>query len=119
MGVRLARFFAIALVVAVLGGMLLSGRARKLERQMTVPVPPVDSAPPGPPDSARAVVLAHHAYRADHAARSQVAPAAEVTSFTRDSAGFLVELAPTAPPGTRAQVRVQLSGEVVLHRIAP
>ena len=120
MEVRLARFIAIAIVVAVLGGMLLTGRARKLERQIVMPVPPMDSAPPGPPDSARAVALARHAYRADHAARGQVAAAAQVTSFTRDSAGFLIELAPAPPaPGTRAQVRVELTGEVVLRRLSP
>ena len=120
MEIRLARFFAIAIVIAVLGGMLLSGRARKLERQMAMPVPPVDSAPPGPPDSARAVVLAHHAYRTDHAARGQVAAPARVTSFTSDSAGFLIELAPVAPAaGTRAQVRVHSTGEVVLRRLTP
>ena len=120
MEVRLARFIAITIVIAVLGGMLLTGRARKLERQIVMPVPPVDSAPPGPPDSAHAVALAHHAYRADHAARGQVAAAAQVTSFTSDSAGFLIELAPVAPvAGTRAQVRVHATGEVELRRIAP
>jgi GTPase len=118
MGVRLARFLAIALVMAVLGGMLLSGRARKLERQLTVP--PIDEGPPGPPDSARAVALALHAYRVDHAARGEVAGVALVASFAEDSAGFLIVLAPAAPPrGVRAQVRVQRTGEVELRRIAP
>jgi hypothetical protein len=120
MEVRLARFLAITIVIAVLGGMLLTGRARKLERQIAMPLPPPDSGLVGPPDSARAVALALHAYGADHAARGQVAAAAQVTSFTRDSAGFLMELAPVAPAaGTRAQVRVQPTGEVVLRRVGP
>ena len=118
MEIRLARFLAIAVVIAVLGGMLLSGRARKLERQIAIP-PPVDSGPAGPPDSARAIVLAQHAWRTDYAARGQVAPAAQVTGFTRDSLGFLIVLGPAAGPGARVQVRVQQSGEVELRRLAP
>jgi hypothetical protein len=117
--IRLGRFIAIALVIAVLGGMLLSGRARKLERQLAIPAPPVDSAPPGLPDSARAIVLARHAYRADHAARGQVAPASQVTSFTSDTIGFVILLAPAAGAGPRAQVRVRRTGEVELRRLDP
>lgn len=119
MEIRLARFLAIAFVIAVLGGMLLSGRARKLERQLAIPPPPVDSGPSGPPDSARAIVLAQHAWRADHAARGQVAPAAQVTGFTRDSLGFLILLGPAAGPAARVQVRVRQSGEVELRRLTP
>lgn len=119
MEVRLARFLAITVVIAVLGGMLLSGRARKLERQLAIPPPPVDSGQAGPPDSARAIVLAEHAWRADHAARGQVAPAAQLTGFTRDSLGFVVLLAPAQGAGARVQVRVAQSGEVELRRLVP
>ena len=119
MEIRLARFLAITVVIAVLGGMLLTGRARKLERQIAIPPPPVDSGPSGPPDSARAIVLAQHAWRADHAARGQVAPAAQVTGFARDSLGFLVMLGPAQGAGASVQVRVQQSGEVELRRLGP
>ena len=119
MEIRLARFLAIAVVIAVLGGLLLAGRARKLERQLVTPLPVTDTVPAGPPDSARAVRLALQAYRTDHLARGEVAGFARVSSFATDSAGFLIELAPESGSGTRAIVRVERTGEVVLRRLAP
>lgn len=116
---RLARFLAIAIVIAVLGGMVLSGRARKLERQLAPPPPAVSTAA-GPPDSARAVALALHAYQLDHAAWGETPGPARVTAFTPDSLGFVIELAPGASGrGARAVVRVRRTGEVELRRLAP
>jgi hypothetical protein len=75
--------------------------------------------PAGPLDSARAVALAVQAYRADHAARGEPAPAVTVAAFVADSVGFALLLAPAGEaPGARAQVRVQLSGQVELRRLA-
>lgn len=120
MDVRLARFVAIAVVLAVLGGLMLGTRAKKLERQLVTNPPVVDTQPEGPPDSARAVALAVHAYRLDHSARAEVAVPVRVTSFTTDSAGFVIELAPRdSVPGTRAVVRVLRTGEVELRRLTP
>lgn len=120
MEIRLARFLAIAVVIVVLGGLLLSGRAKRLERRLVAPPPGLDTVSAGPPDSARAVALAEYAYRTDHAARAEVAGPVRVAAFTADSAGFLLELAPRdSGPGTRAIVRVQRSGEVELRRLAP
>jgi hypothetical protein len=119
MEIRLARFLAIAVVIVVLGGLLLSGRARRVERQLAARQPAADTVPAGPLDSARAVALAVQAYRADHAARGEPAPAVTVVSFVADSLGFDLVLAPAgAGPGARAQVRVQLSGQVELRRAA-
>ena len=116
---RLARFLAIALVIVVLGGLLLSGRARKLERQLAA-APTARTVPSGPLDSARAVALALDAYRTDHVARGEVAPAARVASFVSDSVGFQIALAPAdSTPGTRAIVHVLRSGAVELRRVAP
>ena len=116
----MARFIAIAVVIAVLGGLLLSGRAKRLERRLVAPPPGLDSVSAGPPDSARAVALAEYAYRTDHAARGEAAVPVRVASFTADSAGFVLELAPRdGGPGARAMVRVQRSGQVELRRITP
>lgn len=116
----MARFMAIAVVIAVLGGLLLSGRAKRLERRLVAPPPGLDTVSEGPLDSARAVALAEYAYRTDHVARGEAAVAVRVASFTADSAGFVLELAPRdGGPGTRAHVRVQRSGQVELRRITP
>jgi hypothetical protein len=120
MEIRLARFLAIAVVIAVLGGLLLSGRARRIERQLGARRSAVDTLPAGPLDSARAVVLAERAYRADHIARGEAAPAVAVMSFVADSLGFVLTLAPSGDgPGARAYVRVELNGQVELRRVAP
>jgi hypothetical protein len=116
---RLARFFAITLVIVVLGGLLLSGRARKLRRELAA-APAADTMPAASLDSARAVALARDAYRADHAARGDVARATRVAAFTSDSVGFVIELAPAdSAPGTRAVVHVQRSGPVQLRHLGP
>lgn len=119
MELRLARFLAIAVVIAVLGGLLLSGRARRVERQLAARQPAADTVPAGPLDSARAVALAAQVYRADHAARGETAPAVAVVSFVADSLGFVLTLAPAGDgPGARAQVRVPVNGQVELRRVA-
>ena len=116
---RLARFVAITLVIVVLGGLLLSGRARKLQRQLAA-APAADTVSAGSFDSARAVALAREAYRADHAARSAVARTTRVAAFTSDSLGFVIELAPAdSAPGTRAIVHVQRTGLVELRHLGP
>lgn len=114
---RLARFLAITLVIVVLGGLLLSGRARKLRRQLAAV--PADTTSAGSLDSARAVALARDAYRADHAARGDVTRPTSVAAFTSDSLGFVIELAPDTAPGTRAVVRVHRTGLVELRHLRP
>ena len=116
---RLARFFAITLVMVVLGGLLLSGRARKLRRELAA-APAADTASAGSLDSARAVALARDAYRADHAARGDAARATRVAAFATDSLGFVIELAPAdSAPGRRVIVHVQRSGLVELRHLGP
>ena len=120
MDIRLARFIAIAVVIAVLGGMLLSGRAKRLEQRLVSRVPVVDTVPAGPPDSARAAALAEYAYRADHAARGETPVLVRVAAFATDSLGFVLELAPRdSGAGARALVRVQRTGQVELRRLQP
>ena len=119
MEIRLARFLAIALVIAVVGGMLLSGRARKLRRQIAA-APPVTSSESTKLDSARAVTLAQDVYHRDHAARGESPPAPQVAAVTHDSLGYVVVLIPApGAAGTRAAVRVRVDGGVELRRMAP
>ena len=119
MEIRLARFLAIAIVMVVVGGLFLRGRARKLERQLTAKSP-ASSAAEGQLDSARAVARALDVYRMDHAANGQPAGTPRVQTFLRDTVGFLIELVPTTPgTGAHAAVRVRLNGEVELRRLGP
>lgn len=120
MEIRLARFIAIAVVIAALGALLLSGRARRVERQLGARPAAVDTVPAGPLDSARAVALALQAWRADHAAHGAGTPPAVVSAFQGDSTGFMLELAPAGGgPGPRAQVRIQPDGKTELRRLPP
>jgi hypothetical protein len=116
-----ARPVIIAVVITVIGGLLLRGCARRMERRLA-PSPRsarVDTTS-GPPDSARAVALAFHAYVVDRTARGERAVAPRLTAFAADSAGFQIELAPSdARPGARAAVRVARTGQVELHRLGP
>jgi hypothetical protein len=59
------------------------------------------------------------AYYTPPPARGYGAPAARVTAFTADSAGFQIELGPRdGGPGTHAAVRVGPAGQVELRRLA-
>jgi len=121
MEVRMARTVAIAAVITVIGGLVLRGCARRLERRLTAlpPAAAIDTAS-GPPDSARAVALARRAYLVDHTARGETAPPAEVTGFALDSTGYRLEITPRGGgPGARAVVRVSVSGQVELRRVGP
>lgn len=119
MEIRLARFLAIAIVIVVIGGLSLRGRARKLERQLAA-APPATPATEGQLDSARAVARAVEVYRMDHTANGQPAGTPRVQTFLRDTVGFLIELVPTTPgTGAHAAVRVRLNGEVELRRLGP
>jgi hypothetical protein len=115
---RLIRPIALAAVMTIAGGLMLRGCARRMERTMARQEAPGDTAR-GPIDSARAVTLALDAYRTDHRARGEPAPAPRVTAFAADSSGFRIELAPQAGPGTRAVARVEPSGYVELRRLPP
>ena len=120
MEIKLARFVAIAIVVTVLGGLMLTSRAKRIEQRLVAPPPTVRAPAAGALDSARAVVLAEDAYRLDHAARGLAATPVRVMSFLADSLGFVLQLAPRdAGPGARVAVRVRRTGEVELRRLDP
>jgi hypothetical protein len=125
MDVRVARAIAIMVVLAVVGGLALSGRARQLERRLgarpAVVADAREGVGEGEPDSARAVALAVHAYLADHAARGVAAGPVRVLEFGRDSTrAFSLLLVPRdSGPGARAVVHVLPTGQVELRRLSP
>jgi len=117
---QLGRSVALIALIAIAGGLVLRGCARRMEERITAARPARGSTAVGPPDSARAVALARQAYVIDHQARSETPPAVRITAFFRDSAGFLLELAPAeGAQGGRAVARVSPSGQVELRRLAP
>jgi hypothetical protein len=117
---RLGRSVVIVALIAAAGGFLLRGCARRMERQIaTVRATAIDTTS-GASDSAHAVDLARRAYIVDHEARGETPPSVQIAAFFRDSAGYLLELAPTeGAHGARAAVRVSASGQVELRRLGP
>jgi hypothetical protein len=120
MEARLGRSVVIVAIIAAAGGLVMRGCARRMERQIAaVRATAVDTAS-GLSDSARAVELARRAYVIDHEARGETPPAVQITAFFKDSAGYLLELAPTeGAQGTRAVARVSAGGGVELRRRGP
>jgi len=115
---QLTRSIAIVAVITLVGGLVMRGCARRMERRIAA-TPRLRESASLPMDSTRAAALAIATYRADFLVRGDSVGTVLVTAYSTDAASFQFELAPREGRGGRAAVRVDRSGQVELRHIAP